>query len=70
MTMKTNLFRYKNYTPEDYLAVAHTQAFQNVRFLRFINATTKRRKYKPSRHIVDWKKKPSFCRAVFTKKGF
>lgn len=71
MAMKTNLFRYKrNYTPEDYLAVAHTKSFQNARFLRFINSITKRRKYKPSRHIIDWKKKPNFSRATFNKKGF
>ena len=71
MAMKTNLFRYKrNYTPEDYLAVAHTKSFQNARFLRFINSITKRRKFKPSRHVVSNRKKDAFCRAAFTKKGF
>lgn len=67
---KRNYIRYKsNYTPEDYLAVAHTKSFQNARFLHFINSITKRRKFKPSRHIVDWKKMPNFSRATFNKKG-
>lgn len=71
MILKNNLFRYaRSYTPEDYLAVAHLRPFQNARFLNFINRITKRRKFKPSRHIVDWKKKPCFSRATFNKKGF
>ena len=57
MILKNNHLRYDDrYTPEDYLAVAHLKPFQNARFLNFINRITKRRKYKPSRHIIDWKK--------------
>lgn len=71
MILKNNHLRYeRSYTPEDYLAVAHTKSFQNARFLNFINRITKRRKFKPSRHVVDWKKKPNFSRATFNKKGF
>lgn len=71
MILKNNHLRYDDrYTPEDYLAVAHLKPFQNARFLNFINRITKRRKYKPSRQIIDWKKKPNFSRATFNKKGF
>ena len=53
-----------------YKAICHTLPYQKLLFRSFIFNATKRRKFKPSRHIVSNHKKPSFCRAVFTKKGF
>lgn len=61
---------YKILTVDDYKAISHTIHFQRNRFARFVNSVTKRRKYKPSRHIVSDKKKPYFGRMVFNKKGF
>ena len=53
-----------------YKAMCRTLPYQKLSFRSFVYNVTKRRKFKPSRHISSTKKKPSFCRAAFTKKGF
>lgn len=61
-------------TPADQIAaekaIRRTLPYQKLVFREFVFDVSKRRKFKPSRHVVSNRKKGAFCRAVFTKKGF
>jgi len=52
---------------EYYRSICHSKPFQQMRFRKFVNDIFKRRKFKPSRHIVSNRKKQFFKRVKFGK---